>query len=514
MRLSSAGVTLAVGVLIAACSSPPDVEDPLPQDEPVDSTPAPDATLGVQDELAPYYTQALDWSACGDFQCTTLTVPLDYDAPDDETIDLSVLRSPAEGADPQGSLIVNPGGPGGSGVDYARAAKSVASDQVRAEFDLVGFDPRGVGESAPVECVDDTQLDDFVEVDATPDDPAEVDDLQEEITTYIDGCETNSGDLLPHLGTENVARDLDILRAALGDSKLNYLGKSYGTYIGAMYADQFPDRTGRLVLDGAVNPALSAEEYALGQAQGFDQALDSFISWCVEQSCNLGDDEDDVRRAVIDFLARADSDPLPTNDDERPLSEALAFYGLVVPFYWPASEAYPTLLDALEQAIVDEDGSALLTLADLYLERDSDGSYTGNAFEVFFAVSCLDHPESTTPEEAEALAVEFSDTAPVFGASLAWGGLTCAQWPVESDTTPTALTATGAAPIMVIGTTGDPATPYPWAQALAEQLDSGVLLSYEGTGHTAYRSGSDCVDQAVDSYLITGTMPEDGTTCD
>jgi pimeloyl-ACP methyl ester carboxylesterase len=500
-------------LLVAACSSPPDVDDPPPQEEPIDSTPAPDATLGVPEELVPFYTQALDWSSCGEFQCATLSVPLDYDDPDDQTIELSVLRSPAEDGEVQGSLVLNPGGPGASGLNYARAAQTVISDQVRENFDIVGFDPRGVGESAPVECIDDAQLDEFVNADATPDDSAEVAELQDQITTYTEGCEAESGDLLPHLGTENVARDLDVLRAALGDSALNYLGKSYGTYIGAVYAELFPDHTGRLVLDGAVDPALPAEEYALGQAEGFEQALNSFITWCVDENCALGGDEDEVRQAIIDLLATADTSPLPTNQDDRPLTQALAFYGLVVPFYWPASSAYPTALDALEQAIVDDDGAGLLELADLYLERNADGSYADNSLEAFFAVSCLDHPESTTPEDAEGLAETFSDSAPVFGATLAWGGLTCAQWPVVSSVTPTPIAAPGAAPTLVVGTTGDPATPYAWAQALAEQLDSGVLLTHEGTGHTAYRTGNDCVDRAVDGYFISGTLPDEGTTC-
>lgn len=514
VRTSSAGIALAAAVSIAGCSSPPDVEDPPPVEEPNDSTPAPDATLGVDEELVPFYTQELEWSPCGgEFQCATLTVPLDYDDPAGESIELAVLRSPAEGDEPLGSLVVNPGGPGGSGVNYARAAQSVASDQVRQRFDIVGFDPRGVGESEPVDCIDDAQLDEFVEVDGTPDSPDEVTELQDQISEYVEGCETNAGDLLPHLGTENVARDLDVLRSALGDSKLNYLGKSYGTYLGAVYADLFPQRAGRLVLDGAVDPALSAEQYARGQADGFEQALNGFISWCVDQNCSLGDDEDAVRQAISDLLDAADAEPLPTDDSERPLTESLAFYGLVIPFYWPAAEAYPTALEALERAINLGDGSGLLELADLYLERGSDGSYAGNAFEVFYAISCLDHPESTTPADAETMAVEFSTSAPVFGPSLAWGGLTCAQWPVESEATPAPIPAPGAPPILVVGTTKDPATPYPWAQALAEQLSSGVLLTYEGTGHTAYRSGSVCVDQAIDDYLLTGSPPQRATVC-
>lgn len=512
MKLKTAGVILAVASVAAACSSPPEADDPPRQEDPEDSTPAPDATVGIDPELVDFYTQELNWSACeGGFECATLTVPLDYSDPGGDSIDLAIVRLPAD--DPQGSLIVNPGGPGASGVDYARAATAVATDNVLNRFNLVGFDPRGVAQSTPIDCIDDATLDEYVNVDGTPDDAAEVTELQDQIEIYTSGCETNSGDMLPHLGTENVARDLDILRAALGDSELTYLGKSYGTFIGSVYADLFPDRVGRMVLDGAVDPALASDEYALGQAEGFERALDGFISWCVDEACSLGADEGAVRQAIIDLFEQADAEPLPTSDEDRPLTEALAFFGAIVPFYWPAGQSYPIVLEALERAINDNDGDGLLELADLYLERNSDGSYNSNSFEVFSAVSCIDHPESTTPEDVEAKIPRYETVSPVFGRVLAWGGLTCGAWPVESAVTPAPIAAEGADPILVVGTTGDPATPYAWAESLADQLSSGVLLTYDGTGHTAYRTGNSCIDQAVDLYLLSGTTPDEGTTC-
>lgn len=497
---------------IAACSTPPDPTEQPDRQDPTDSTPATDATVGVDEDLVDFYTQQLDWSSCGEFECATLDVPLDYEDPAGETIDLAVLRVRAEGDDPTGSLIVNPGGPGASGLDYARAARAIVSDAVRQNYDIVGFDPRGVGSSAPVECLDDEQLDAYLDVDGTPDDEQEVTDLQESIETYVTGCQNISGEILPHVGTENVARDVDILRAALGDSSLTYLGASYGTYIGAKYAELFPDRAGRLVLDGAIDPTLTAEEYAKGQAAGFEQAVSEFIEWCVGEECSLGSDADSIHQALIDLLDEADEEPLATSEEDRPLTETLAFYGLILPFYQGA-QAYETALGALEQAIHEDDGDGLLTLADLYLQRNSDGTYANNSFDVFNAVTCLDHPESNTPDDVESAMPEFEEASPILGRSLAWGGLTCSSWPVESDTMPAPITAEGADPILVIGTTGDPATPYEWAQSLADQLSSGVLVTRKGTGHTGYRSGNTCVDEAVDAYLLTGNAPGDDLVC-
>ena len=514
MRRRTLAVVIAATAVVAACSSP--ASDLADQQSPerLESTPAPDATVGIEPGLADFYTQTLSWSSCGgDFQCSTLTVPLDYADPDGETIELSVLRSPATSDDPVGSLLVNPGGPGGSAVEYARAARSVATEKVLERYDIVGVDPRGVGESTPIDCVDDAELDDYLSVDPSPDDDDEIAALQAAIEEFNEGCVQTSGDLLPHIGTPDVARDMDVLRAALGDEKLTYLGKSYGTFLGAVYADLFPERVGRLVLDGAIDPALSGDAVALGQAQGFEQALDSFLTWCVDEGCSIGEDKDSAREALATLIDRVDSEPLDTGDDERPLNQSLAMYGVILPLYLSADEGYPTLDTALDLAINEDDGSLLLTLADLYLDRSSDGVYNGNQNEVITAVNCFDRPESITVEQAEAKLPEYEAASPMFGSFLAWGGLACSSWPVPSTSAPAPIAATGAAPILVVGTTGDPATPYPWAQALAEQLESGVLLTYEGSVHTAYLSGSSCIDEAVDAYLLDGTVPDEGLTC-
>lgn len=517
MSRRALAVALALTALTAtACQSERGGESPL-VDVPDQSTPAPDATEGIDEELIRFYTQTLDWEDCDEeFQCATATVPVDYEDPDGDTIELALLRAPATGENPIGSLLVNPGGPGASGVDYARVAGSVVTDPVRERYDIVGFDPRGVGQSAPIDCVDDATLDEYLASDASPDDDEEVAALQDGVEELVAGCESLSGDLLPHVGTPNVARDLDVLRATLGDEKLNYLGKSYGTLIGAIYADLFPDRVGRLVLDGAIDPSLSGDDMGLGQAGGFERALSAFLSWCFDQDeCSVGSSEAEAQARIQGLLDQADEEPLPAGDENRPLTETLALYGLIFPLYLTADEGYPLLDDALGLALDEGDGSELLSLADIYLKRNSDGSYGDNSNEVIGVVNCLDHPEDPSTEAAQAGQAEFEAASPIFGPFLAWAGVGCAPFvdDAAATTEPVAVTATGADPILVVGTTGDPATPYEWAEALATQLSSGVLLTYESAVHTAYIAGSECIDDAVDAYLLAGTVPAEGTRC-
>ena len=510
MRVRTGSALVAAALLAAACSS---VGGPPAAEREDTSTPAPDATVGVEPGLEQFYEQRVVWEPCdGDFQCTVLRVPLDYDEPEGEVIDVAVLRSPATGGERLGSLVVNPGGPGASGVDYARAARAVVGGAVQDRYDIVGFDPRGVGESTPVDCLDDDALDDFVAADASPVDDAEIAEIQAQSAALAAGCAELSGELLPHMSTEDVARDLDVLRAVLGDEQLVYLGKSYGTFIGATYADLFPERVGRMVLDGALDPALGGEEMALGQAEGFERALRAYLEECLAGDCPLGRTLGEAQVTLDNLLAVIDAQPLPTGDGDRPLTQSLALLGIAMPLYLNPEQGYAALTDALSQALAG-DGSGLLTLADLYLDRGSDG-YNSNQNEAIYAVNCLDRPGTSTVDEIREAEERFADVSPIFGPYLAWSGLPCVTWPAESTATRGPLTAEGAAPILVVGTTGDPATPYEWAVSLAEQLSSGVLLTHEGFVHTAYRKDVDCVDEVVDRYLIDGEPPEDGLVCE
>ncbi|MGA7688826.1 MAG: alpha/beta hydrolase [Jiangellales bacterium] len=484
-----------------------------PEPTPISTVQASPSTEPVAADLARFYDQQPDWQPCRDgLECATVTAPLDYADPTGETIELALLKVPA--TDPArrvGSLFVNPGGPGASGLEYAAAADVIVSPAVRAVYDVVGFDPRGVGQSTPVECISDADLDrSFVEGDPTPDTPDEVDALLASTEEFRAGCQTKSGNLLPHVGTMDVARDLDVLRAVVGDDTLTYLGKSYGTSIGAEYARQFPAAAGRLVLDGAVDPLLSDKDVLLGQAGGFELALSRFVDDCLAQGCSLGSTQQQVLDVVSSIIETADDSPLPTSS--RPLSQTLAVYGIIGPLYWPASQGYPLLEQALEQALAG-DGTALLAAADAYLQRSPDGTFPTNQWDVFTPVSCLDRPGNSTPADVEALLPEFTSVSPRFGESLAWGLTACTDWPIPSDGLPAPVPAPEAPPVLVVGTTGDPATPYEWAVSLAEQMESGVLLTYEGTPHTAYRKGNECVDSAVDEFFVDGTVPEEGLRC-
>ncbi|HSF26420.1 MAG TPA: alpha/beta hydrolase [Actinomycetes bacterium] len=518
-----AAATLALGVLLTGCSGDPTgVPSPSTHTGPTgaETRPAPPASAPADDPatdpaLASYYQQTLRWASCesasgtAGFECATLTVPVDYADPDGPTLGLAVNRLPASG--PRlGSLVLNPGGPGGSGVEYAGYATAVVSSPVRERYDVVGFDPRGVATSDPVRCLDDRETDVFLAADASPDDAAEVARLVELSQQLGQRCQARNPEVLAHLGTEDVARDLDVLRAALGDDDLHYLGKSYGTFIGATYAEMFPWRVGRLVLDGALDPRSTSAEINLGQAKGFEVAFSAFLADCLgKRTCPLTGDEADARAQLADFLAAVDRRPLPAGD--RQLTQALAVLGVVFAMY--DEVFWPQLRSALKAGL-SGDGRPLLGLADAYADRGTDGRYGSNQNDVIYAVNCLDRPEPDGPEQLAAAQPGFEKASPLFGAYIAWSSLPCHYWPVKAESAPGALRAAGAAPILVVGTTRDPATPYVWAQGLAEQLDSGVLLTYEGDGHTAYRRGSDCVDSAVDAYLLKGETPAEGTRCD
>lgn len=508
---SSALALATAGLLISGCSggssSPSASASPTPSTAQGRSAPAA--------ALKPYYTQQLKWRPCGvpDFECATMKAPLDYAQPGGESIKLAVARKKATGPGKLlGSLLVNPGGPGGSAVGYLQAYAGIGYPApVRARYDMVAVDPRGVARSEPVECLSGKQMDAYTQVDLTPDDSAETDRLAASFKDFAAGCAKRSGAILPHVSTVEAARDMDILRAMLGDEKLAYVGASYGTFLGATYAELFPDRVGRLVLDGAMEPSLPAREMSRDQTAGFETAFQSFAADCVKQTgCPLGTESAaDASTRLKAFFKAVDAEPAPTGES-RELGESLATTGVIAAMY--DEGAWPQLREALAAAMAG-DGAPLLALADTYYEREGDGSYA-NLMYANAAVNCLDLPPAfTTPEAVRSALPEFERASPVFGKGLAWASLNCAYWPTPATGSPHRIEAKGAAPIVVVGTTRDPATPYKWAQGLAGQLSSGTLLTYDGDGHTAYGRGSDCVDTAINTYLLEGTPPADGKRC-
>jgi pimeloyl-ACP methyl ester carboxylesterase len=514
--LRTGGTLLAAALLLSACSVGASTSS---------ATSAADVALGALPQSTPaalssYYAQKARWRGCGapGFECATLKAPLDYDKPAGGDIRLAVTRKKATGPGGRlGSLFVNPGGPGGSAVGYVQAYAGIGYPAgVRARYDMVAVDPRGVGRSEPVACLDGRDMDTYTQTDSTPDDARETTALVDAYKKFAEECGVHSARLLRHVSTVETARDMDIVRAALGDAKLNYVGASYGTFLGATYAGLFPGRSGRLVLDGALDPSLPARRVNLDQTAGFETAFRSFAKDCVQQpDCPLGakgTPTAEVGRKLKAFFGKLDTHPIPTGDaDGRTLGESLATTGVIAAMYDESSWAQ--LREALGSAMKENDGAGLLVLADSYYERDADGRYS-NLMSANAAVNCLDLPPAYAgPEEVEKAIPAFEKASPVFGAGLAWASLSCAYWPVRSTGEPHRIEARGAGPIVVVGTTRDPATPYRWARALAAQLTSARLLTYEGDGHTAYGRGSACIDSAINAYLLRGTPPVDGKRC-
>jgi pimeloyl-ACP methyl ester carboxylesterase len=464
----------------------------------------------VTPSLARFYNQQLDWRGCGDgFQCTDMTVPLDYAHPAGSTIKVAVIRL-RSGSRHVGSLVINPGGPGGSGISYGRAARRVIPSSVREHYDVVGFDPRGVGASSPIRCVSNSFLDQFIAADPL-ESQSEIIRLSKQ---FAAACGSRARKLLSHIGTRDSARDLDILRAALGDTKLTYMGKSYGTFLGALYANLFPTHVRALILDGAIDPAETGEQSARTQAKGFETALTAFLRHCVANGCSLGSTYDTAGQKLNDMLNRAATQPLPApryrGADGRLVNRTELQLGIAAPLYNRSS--WPELQAALASA-QKGDGSAILALADGLWERSSDGSYS-NLVEAFNAISCVDRESPTSLTTYQRDAVSWARESPHYGVFAAWGSLPCAYWPVPPVTKAAPLRAHGAPPILVIGTLRDPATPYVDAQRLADELDSGVLLTYDGDGHTVYGDGqSGCVDRIGNAYLLHLTVPQPGTRC-
>jgi pimeloyl-ACP methyl ester carboxylesterase len=490
----------------------PRTRDSIDRDGPTPSRV--DASMPATDPaLADFYEQDVDWVECStsaDHRCARIEVPLDYTDPAGERIELSLLKVPAARPDDRvGSLVVNPGGPGAPGTSYAAQAGALFGQPLLDHFDIVGFDPRGTGDSTTVDCVSDAELDAWLAGDPAPDTPAEEAGYVDRVDSFGAGCSADAP-LSAHVSTAEAARDMDVIRAVLGEPRLDYLGASYGTKLGATYAELFPTHAGRMVLDGAVSLSATPKQLGLDQARGFETALRAYVADCVAGGgCFLGDSVDEALQTITDLLDDLDASPMPAG--ERELTEGLAFYGIITPLY--NRDYWILLSSALRSAIEDDDGTALLTLADAYSRRSPTGGYFDNSIEANFVINCLDDPTAVPLDRVDALVPDFERASPTFGRVFAEGSISCRAFTPRSDQPAPEVDARGAAPILVIGTTRDPATPLKWAEQLAEQLDSGVLLRRDGDGHTGYRTGNQCVDAVVEDFLVAGVAPRSAVNC-
>ena len=514
-----AGVCLGVGAGVVPAAA-------LPAAGPA---PAASSKAAVPQGLESFYSQKVEWYDCvatagveksadrTGFQCAKVTVPLDYSQPDGQTIEIAMKKHLATGSVRQGTLFMNPGGPGGSGVDNVGAMATTTFAGVQKAYDIIGFDPRGVGSSTAITCSTDAEAKAMEGVSPVDGAGAPVAFekraavMSERFKQLEADCasRTKPTELLDHVDTVSVARDLDVLRALSGDQKLNYTGFSYGTYLGATYAELFPANTGRLVLDGALDPSLSYSERRQGQALGFERALRNYVAWCQSgQSCPLTGDTDAGVKQIGDVFTSANQSPVPSSDPNRPVTgeEMKRIVGFVL--YFPES-SWSAVSEALGQVINEHDASAFRAMADQIAAQPQVNAGAN------IGINCLDYRVEGDMATWTAQSKELERIAPRFATVTEAGDLGCQAWGHTGTQPSKALHAKGAAPILVIGTTGDPATPYEWAEALADQLDSGQLLTWEGNGHAAYTNSGHgpCVTQAVDTYLLTGTMPKKGLTC-
>lgn len=498
-------VAAALAALVALTGCVPTAADP--------TRPSTPTVEDVPEDLRPFYSQVLAWKPCGEgLGCATATAPLDWDDPAAGEIELALVRHVATG-DRIGSLLVNPGGPGASGYDFiAESLDYAVGAPLKERFDVVGFDPRGVGRSTPVTCLEAKELDEYLYgiVPAERGSDEWIRLTSEAAREFGEACSANTGELLGEVDTISAARDLDLLRAILGDEQLNYLGYSYGSLLGATYADLYPEKAGRMVLDGAVDPAASNQEITEAQYVGFERALRAYLEDCLSGSeCPFDGSVDDALNEVSRLLASVAESPMRGTDGRMVGSDTLVT-AIIYPLYSP--ELWTYLSDMFEAVMFGEADFALL-LADSYNRRNPDGSYSDNSTEAFRSVNCLDYTFQPDIAVMRAEAAALAEAAPIIGPYVGYGDIGCVNWPFQAQHERAEIHAAGAPPILVVGTTGDPATPYEWAVSLADQLDSGVLVSYDGEGHTAYNKSNACVSNAVESFLVDGAVPTTDPRC-
>ncbi|WP_330476182.1 alpha/beta hydrolase [Terrabacter sp. C0L_2] len=533
--LASVAVVAVIAVLALAVwriGNPPPVAQPQPRTpastastsgsaspSPTAGTPTTGnpAAQGYPAALAAFYTQKLDWAPCSDnakHRCATMEVPVDYAKPGGERFTLALRKAPAtDPAKRLGSLVINPGGPGGSGVEYAQYASFVFSPAVRAAYDVVGFDPRGIGASSPVRCLTDSDMDLLFSADPTPDSPAERSTLLGDVDGVTKRCAARGGERAMHMSTTEVARDMDVMRVLLGDTKLNFFGGSYGTFLGAIYADTFPERVGRMVLDSAMSPNQTEQQEMTYDIQGFESSIDAFIAWCVGRSdCALGTDRAGARQKIVDLLDAVEKKGLTTSKPGlTTIGEGWVGFSIFMCLY--SDSSWPTLNKGLAQAFTGK-GDILLAKGMSVVERGITGDYAPTTYlQAMIPVRCADWPRASSDPSLVAEQKRAQAAHPLWARMTGELYDNCRTWPTAGRTPKGTTLAQGAGPILVIGNERDPATPIGGTKQLAKDLASGVLLTSDHDGHGTYYAGNSCVDSAVDGYLLRGTAPSDGTTC-
>ena len=451
--------------------------------------------------LKEFQNQELKWQDCyGNFECSTLLVPVDYDKITTDVFHLKVIRFKAtDQRQKLGALIVNPGGPGASAFDYAYNAENIVSAAIREKYDIVGFDQRGVGQSDPIRCLTDKETDEILAGPMIADTPENQRKMVENAKFFASKCKKVAGDKLTHLSTLESAKDMEILRLTLDEPRLNYLGKSYGTYLGTLYASLYPSKVGKMILDGAINPSISIQEQNLAQAKGFELALNQFLT------------ENKISKVSVINLFKKLRKQSITTKSTRKLNDSLAILGVASALYDNVI-GWPKLAQALNQALLG-DGLLLLELSDEYSGRSQTGKYLSNENNIGPIISCLDWPSPTENIQNSTNLKKFVDAAPVFGPYLADNEILCGYLSTESLYVKFDLKFVMTSLVMIIGTTGDPATPYDWATALSRSFANSFLVTLEGDGHTGQGRNNRCIDGAVDSYLLDTYGSPAAITC-
>jgi pimeloyl-ACP methyl ester carboxylesterase len=507
--LTSIVSAACIGVLLAGCAAV--------SQKPANGGPQPVADSKISTELLPFYEQQLNWSSCGAEKtfCSSLEVPADWKNPTGDRFKLALVYRQADSATPIGSILFNPGGPGSSGVTWVKdSGDQIGTSELRKNFNIVGFDPRGVGASEPkVKCLTAKENDEmfYGASGAAVGSAADVADTRVKMKKFVDACMENTGSDLQYIDTFSAAKDMDIIRAVFGDSKMNYLGFSYGTYLGTVYANLFPERVGRMVLDGAIDPTVDEETQDLSQLMGFDQALRDFLADCLDnQDCPFTGSLAAAEKKVEDLLLSIEQKPLNT-DTDRELTVWGALTGIIMPLY--SQDWWPSLAEGFADALKG-DGTILLSLADVYNDRSEDGTYLSNTIESNIAISCLDSRSSSDAKSMAQSNKRMLAASSMLGRYWQFGALSCEQWPYPVVKKPASFSASGSSPILVVGTTGDPATPYWQAVSLANRvLENAQLVTFNGEGHTAYGLQSSCINRAVDDFFIKNVVPTEDPDC-